>query len=107
MEGVSMTEHTPTPWYVSKEVSSFSSIRGEDMTIVATRHRLPRNIHEANMIFIVEAVNNHEAMKARVDELEKALGEIAHMDEFLDSDSAKWMMNIACKALHGKGSAND
>jgi hypothetical protein len=68
----SSVTHTPLPWRIDGD-GIRALIRGADIAIVAVRHRLPRGIHEANAAFIVEAVNNHEALKARIQELESEL----------------------------------
>jgi alpha-D-ribose 1-methylphosphonate 5-phosphate C-P lyase len=42
-----MTNRTPDPWKV-EGVGINAIVRGADGTIVARRHRLPREVHEAN-----------------------------------------------------------
>lgn len=71
-----MTKHTPTPWHrnispASKYPVIFSG-RNKHVAQVVTRG-LSEDEIEANCRFIVEAVNNHEALKARVEEITEAL----------------------------------
>lgn len=73
---IKMTEHTPTPWHrnippASKYPTIFSG-RNKHVAQIVTRG-LPEDEIEANAAFLVEAVNNHEALKARVKELEEFL----------------------------------
>ena len=56
-----MTDHTQLPWKNDGD-GLRALVRGADETIVALRHRLPREVHEANFALIVKAVNNHERM---------------------------------------------
>lgn len=53
--------HTATPWFVDGDGIN-RLIRGADQTIVAKRHRLPREIHSANFALIVNAVNSHDSL---------------------------------------------
>lgn len=46
--------HTPGPWAVSG-AGRHALVRGEDMTIVAVRHRLEGDVHEANARLIAAA----------------------------------------------------
>lgn len=54
-------QNTPLPWRVD-EAGIRAMVRGGDATIVALRHRLPCETHEANLALIVRAVNNHDAL---------------------------------------------
>lgn len=51
-----MTEQkfTPGPWTVDG-AGRWALVRGADMAIVATRHRLPGDVHEANARLIAAA----------------------------------------------------
>lgn len=57
-------EHTKLPWKVSKASLDGKElfVRGDDVTIVACRHRLPYPLSNANMEFIVRACNSHDAL---------------------------------------------
>ncbi len=78
-----MTEHTPTPWLIQQyenSVIAYVENRNDQMQILHTSWyglicaRYPLKSESlANMRFAVEAVNNHEALKARVKELEEGL----------------------------------
>jgi hypothetical protein len=78
-----MTEtHTPTPWvYRPRDYDDWGWIRGADGALAATarsageydsdeHRRNGTDPFEANAALIVEAVNSHEALKARIAELE-------------------------------------
>jgi hypothetical protein len=67
---VERATHTPTPWLVS-ERALFRIIAewGDTIATVGCDSAL-RDQWEANAAFIVEAVNSHEALKARIAELE-------------------------------------
>lgn len=67
------TERTPLPWRIDGE-GIRALIRGSDVTIVAVRHRLLRDIHEANFAYIVQACNSF-------DDLISALSRIIRADD--------------------------
>ncbi len=46
-----MSKYTPGPWHVDEH----GAIRGGDLSIVATRHRLPMEVHTANAHLIAAA----------------------------------------------------
>lgn len=48
------TKHTPGPWTVEGE-GIRAIVRGADSTIVAVRHRLPKETHDANARLIAAA----------------------------------------------------
>ena len=96
-----MTEHTPTPWYVldfretemkrlgwtgpsidrilitNKLGPEIEGSSGADCVVARiqfdNREELLTENNRANADFICKAVNNHEALKARVKELEEVL----------------------------------
>ena len=67
---MSGTKPTPGPWRVEGDALR-ALVRGADSTIVATRHRLPANVHEANARLIVRAVNCHADLVAALAPLAK------------------------------------
>lgn len=48
---------TPGPWFVEGRGID-ALVRGNDATIVAKRHRLPGNVHNANATFIAASPEN-------------------------------------------------
>jgi hypothetical protein len=84
---MSETKHTPTPWqvkhpdhepwYVIGNIDGPDYGRGYYETICDcdqdSRSSMDLEVAKANAAFIVEAVNNHERLTQRVQELEKAL----------------------------------
>ncbi len=56
-----LAKWTPGPWRVSG-VGIHAIVRGDDQTIVAVRHRLPREVHEANARLIAAAPDLYEAL---------------------------------------------
>lgn len=71
---------TPGEWRVDGE-DLRALVRGADLTIVAVRHRLHAELHEANAALIVAAVNALPrllALAERVGEMETALGMLAN-----------------------------
>lgn len=74
-----MSEHTPTPWKVGLRHSAqgVPVLAGRGYGYVVTRiygHSTSDAKDEANAAFIVEAVNNYDALRARCSDLEAALG---------------------------------
>jgi hypothetical protein len=77
--------HTPTPWvYRPRDYDDWGWIRGPDGVLAATarsaceydadeHRRNGTDPFEANAAIIVEAVNSHASLKARIQELEAAL----------------------------------
>ena len=55
--------HTPGPWHVDG-TGIRALVRGADLTVVALRHRLPGNIHEANARLIAAAPELLAALEA-------------------------------------------
>lgn len=93
-----MSGHTPTPWRVTRDE------RGEIIRAVDDTGRpiasmwLNGDDAEANAAFIVEAVNSHAALKARIEALEAALepfAEIAKELEPMLADNYKNTMHWA------------
>jgi len=85
-----MSEHTPTPWFVStKKFDDWGWIRGADGAIACVarggddkefdEHRRDgTDPYAANAAFIVKAVNNHDALVKALKESRAAL--VALMD---------------------------
>ena len=74
-----MGEHSPLPWTtgasgrgVIKDVAGIADGYDHYMIAVTSAHSLV-SVHEAraNAALIVEAVNSHQAMKDRIEELER------------------------------------
>lgn len=61
--------HTPGPWAVSG-AGRHALVRGEDLTIVAVRHRLEGDVHEANACLIAAAPDLLEALEQLLDDLD-------------------------------------
>jgi hypothetical protein len=69
------TEATPRPWHWTKS-QAFRILRGpDDLYIGSISYVAGYEAREANAELIVTAVNEHDALMARVDQLEKALRE--------------------------------
>ena len=73
-------KHTPTPW-VKDDEGSRAQIRGDDMTIVAARHRLSGEVHDANMELIVHAVNCHDDLVAALELAQGLLADMGHTNK--------------------------
>lgn len=58
-----MSKYTPGPWHVDEH----GAIRGGDLSIVATRHRLPMEVHTANAHLIAAAPDLLQALKEAVE----------------------------------------
>ena len=81
-------EHAPTPWkyrplkyddwgFVRDASGQLACIaRGHDDKDDDQHRRENTDLYAVNAAFIVEAVNSHEALKARIEELEGALREM-------------------------------
>jgi hypothetical protein len=69
--------HSKLPWHVkNEEAIKVADSKGDSILSMYHTHlkgRRPINEVEANAALIVEAVNSHAALKARVAELEEAL----------------------------------
>jgi hypothetical protein len=69
--------HTPTPWSVghgpNNEVEIWGRIRMNLSPILMSLGFMEHDPREANAAIIVEAVNSHASLKARIQDLEAAL----------------------------------
>ena len=70
---MSETKHIPTPWDVSRDHGDCHVRDAEGTSLICDMQYYPWAPSEEDMGFIVEAVNNHERLAQRVQELEKAL----------------------------------
>lgn len=90
------TQHTPTPgpWTVDG-AGTRAMVRGADLTIVAVRHRLAGEIHEANCHLIAAAPDMYDALKSMRAYLSKCP---PHSE---DRTGAEWgrMMDLSGAAL--------
>ncbi len=102
-----MTEHTPTPWEASGHWVCEENDPGHNVGICICEKRITEAETHANAAFIVEAVNNHKALKARVKKLEEVLRGV----DRLATSHVKGAMSLAqClvrKALQSEGASND
>lgn len=70
-EGMKMDKKwTPGPWAVDGDGIK-ALVRGSDATIVAVRHRLPSETHEANAHLIASAPELYEALSSCADAINR------------------------------------
>ena len=71
-----MSEHTPTPWYNSPNSFGMQFIYGNDIEVSPSGKGysklicggdIPMTLTAANAAFIVEAVNNYESLRERLE----------------------------------------
>jgi hypothetical protein len=88
------TGHTPTPWRFDGDWYRIPTIFGADGKTVASVEKDERKStpeRAANAALIVEAVNSHATLKARVEDLETALRDL------LDHGALMAMEGCDCK----------
>jgi len=73
------SKHTPGPWSIDGEGTN-AMVRGADLTIVAVRHRLTGQTHEANARLIAAAPELLEALEDLVYLAEAAMREVGEYD---------------------------
>ena len=107
------SEHTPTPWRANTasydiyadnvpkgpmkvaDIRGWGYLTGKGHGALGLSYEEASQIQQANALLIVEAVNSHAALKSRVEELTKALQQIAGLGE--DDDDPEY--EIARRAL--------
>lgn len=76
-------EHTPTPWHLGygyiwgPQMEMIGDMEAEEAYVLRMRGVGGNLPIDANAVFIVEAVNNYDALRARCNELEAALKPLA------------------------------
>ena len=92
-------KHTPLPWIAVEQAGKNPRIIGADGYAVAAcraKYQTPehRAIARGNAVQIVEAVNNHAALRALLPELVGALGQLLAAPTGLGEDRISWLATI-------------
>jgi len=106
-----MTEHTPTPWTKNNKGEIGPRFRSDDQSdgmLDPVAEVMFGDNREANAAFIVEAVNNHEDLKARVKELEEFLRELqTRRTRYVRGENIDWSVtDDELRLLLAKGEPN-
>lgn len=102
--GLDMTnsQHTPTPWRSDRR-ASYRVVAGEDDTVATTGHQ--SNLHDqwqSNAVFIVRAVNAHEALVEALERLLVAADQISLDANSGQADEAIYNAIAALKLAKGE-----
>lgn len=97
-------EHTPTPWRIHSRYN-FEIVTSDNFITEICGDGLGRDQDVANAAFIVEAVNSHATLKARIEELEGKLRALVEACTRYDEEPGSTLVTAVYQDALEKASA--